>query len=78
MSSQLYMKMILQSLPQETDEDLIVQLIEIATQLKEHHLPLQYVKESRDAMFDLLLKMVASNSTNLTDPVKRTIVKYFD
>lgn len=29
-------------------------------------------------MFDLLLKMVSSNSTALADPVKRTIVKYFD
>lgn len=40
MSSQLYMKMILQNLPQETDEDIIVQLLESANQLKEHYLPL--------------------------------------
>lgn len=37
-----------------------------------------FVNESRDAMFDLLLKMVSSNSSSLADPVKKTIVKYFD
>ena len=70
--------MILNNIEKETDEDIIVNLLETANQLKEHYLPLQFVNESRDAMFDLLLKMVSSNSSNLAEPVKKTIVKYFD
>lgn len=74
----MFFRLLSQNLPQETEEEIIVALLEKSEHLMKYYLPLSQVNSSKDAMFGVLLKMVANNQSALSPNAKETTIKYFD